>query len=227
MSTQELSRNLLPLASCLYSCPVSQHCVSRRLWHFVSSLFVLKNRWQWWSLIPGLTSVSAHLPWWPALLPDWWISPDLTRICCPHRRKSRKGFKKKLLLFKESVVYTGERANNWPKQRSEYFAQQKNMFWNSAPQHLLWKNWFSVFNKSDVISVMSANDTCEHILNIAIYLWKKARGHLPTFAQLYCISLNFTSSYSTSFNLPNWEGLKIGNLKWHLPWREGVGLACH
>ena len=88
---------------------------------------------QWWSLIPQLTSVSAHLPWWPALLPDWWISPDLTRICCPHRGKSRKGSKKAF------VFYTGERANNWPKQRSDYFAQQKNMFWNSAPQHLLWK----------------------------------------------------------------------------------------
>ena len=49
---------------------------------------------------------------------------------------------------------------------------------------------------------MSANETCEHLLNIAIYLWKKARGHLPTFTQLYCISLNFTSSYSTSSNLP-------------------------
>ena len=97
-----------PMASCLYGCPVSQHCVSRRLWYFVSSLFVLKNRWQWWSPIPWLTSVSAHLPWWPALLPDWWISPDLTRICCPHRRKSRKGFKK-AFVFSKNLLFIQEK----------------------------------------------------------------------------------------------------------------------
>ena len=45
---------------------------------------------------------------------------------------------------------------------------------------------------------MSANETCEHLLNIAIYQWKQARDHLPTFAQPYFILLNFTSFYSTS-----------------------------
>ena len=46
-----------------------------------------------------------------------------------HTEEKGEKVSKKFLLFKEYVVYTGERANNWPKQRSEYFAQQKkNVF---------------------------------------------------------------------------------------------------